>query len=46
MGIESETGSIEVGKKANLIVFDDDPLTRPENVLGGKIVIKDGGLVP
>jgi hypothetical protein len=46
MGIESETGSIEVGKKANLIVFDEDPLTRPENVLGGKIVIKDGGRVP
>ncbi len=42
MGIEAEVGSIEVGKKANLVVFDQDPLLQPDNVLGGRIVIKDG----
>lgn len=42
MGIEAETGSIEAGKKAHLIVFDNDPLVRPENLLEGMTVIKDG----
>ncbi len=44
MGIEAEAGSIEAGKKANLIVFDEDPLADPRHLLGKKIVIKSGVL--
>lgn len=35
-------GSIEVGKRANLIVFEKDPLSDPNNLLLKKLVIKDG----
>lgn len=35
-------GSVEAGKRANLILFEGDPLTRPTDLLGGKMVIKDG----
>ena len=35
-------GSIEVGKKAHLILFDKSPLTNPLNLLSKKTVIKDG----
>lgn len=35
-------GSIEVGKKAHLILFDENPLVNPINLLSNKTVIKDG----
>lgn len=35
-------GSIEVGKKAHLILFDKNPLVAPSNLLSKKTVIKDG----
>ena len=35
-------GTVEPGKRAHLILFDENPLERPEAVLGGKTVIKDG----
>lgn len=35
-------GSIEKGKRANLIIFSKNPLDKPENLLGEKTVIKDG----
>jgi len=42
IGHGSEYGSIDVGKRADLILFDGDPLTRPTDLLGTKTVIKDG----
>jgi imidazolonepropionase-like amidohydrolase len=35
-------GSIEPGKKAHFVIFDQSPLEDPEALLGGKTVIKDG----
>lgn len=35
-------GSIEKGKRANLIIFEKNPLDKPQNLLAEKTVIKDG----
>jgi imidazolonepropionase-like amidohydrolase len=45
MSIAADTGAIEKGLKANLVIFDADPLADPVNLLGGKRVIKDGVLL-
>ncbi|HEX4888610.1 MAG TPA: amidohydrolase family protein [Luteibaculaceae bacterium] len=37
-------GSIEKGKKANLIIFDQNPLQNRKNLIGKKTVIKDGNI--
>jgi len=42
MGLESLTGAIEKGLKANLVMFDADPLADPRNLLSGMTVFKDG----
>jgi len=42
IGHGAEYGSIEVGKRANLILFEGNPLHRPADLLGNKTVIKDG----
>jgi imidazolonepropionase-like amidohydrolase len=42
IGQEINYGSIETGKRANLIVFSQNPLDDPKNLLSSKIVIKDG----
>ena len=42
IGHGAEYGSIEVGKRANLILFEGNPLDRPAALLGRKTVIKDG----
>jgi imidazolonepropionase-like amidohydrolase len=42
---ESDYGAIEVGKKAQLVIFDRNPLEDEEAVLAGKTVIKDGVVV-
>ena len=42
IGLEAQIGTIEPGKRAHLVLFDADPLERPEAVLGAKTVIKDG----
>jgi hypothetical protein len=42
IGHGAEYGSIEVGKRADLILFEGNPLTNPTDLLGPKIVIKDG----
>lgn len=45
IGHAAEYGAIEVGKRANLVLFDGDPLGKPRDLLGGKTVIKDGIVV-
>lgn len=40
--MEKSYGSIEVGKKANMVLFDKNPLLNPENLLSNKTIIKDG----
>lgn len=40
--LDSLYGSIEPGKRANLVIFEKDPLEEPLNLLSRKIVIKDG----
>jgi imidazolonepropionase-like amidohydrolase len=45
IGHGAEYGAIEAGMRANLILFDGDPLARPLDLLGGKTVIKDGAVV-
>lgn len=42
MGIENETGSIEKGKKANLIIWNKSPFENAQNFIGKITVIKDG----
>lgn len=42
IGKEEIYGSIEKGKQANLIIFSKSPLDTPVNLLGERIVIKDG----
>ncbi|RNL90353.1 tetratricopeptide repeat protein [Sinomicrobium pectinilyticum] len=42
MKIAAEYGSIEVGKKADLVLFDKNPFTNHENFLSKKTVIKGG----
>jgi imidazolonepropionase-like amidohydrolase len=41
-GLDGDSGAIDPGKKANLIIFENSPLKDPKNLLSGKIVIKDG----
>lgn len=42
MGIDNQYGSITKGKKANLIIFDQDPFDNYRNFLSSKTIIKDG----
>ena len=43
---EDDYGTIEPGRKAQVVIFDRNPLEDPEAVLAGKTVIKDGVVVP
>lgn len=45
MRMEEQWGVIEVGKKADMLLFEKDPFESPENLLSEKTVIKDGQLV-
>jgi imidazolonepropionase-like amidohydrolase len=42
IGHGAEYGAIEVGRRADLILFDRNPLEDPQGLLAGKTVIKDG----
>jgi len=44
IGHGEEYGSIEVGKRADLILFDGNPLENAHDLLGRKTVVKDGVL--
>jgi imidazolonepropionase-like amidohydrolase len=43
-GKEKELGSIEVGKKANMILVDGDPLKNISNIRRVELTIKNGNL--
>ncbi|WP_422860338.1 amidohydrolase family protein [Flagellimonas sp. S174] len=42
MAIDHQYGSIEGGKKADLIIFEENPFDDFSNILGGKTIIKGG----
>ena len=42
MKVDGETGSIRVGKKADLVLVDGDPTVNVEDVRRCEIVIKGG----
>lgn len=42
VGQASVVGAVEVGKRADLLLFDRSPLDQPTNLLGPKTVIKSG----
>lgn len=42
LGIERDVGNVEVGKRADLVLFDANPLADPQALLGGRTVVKDG----
>ncbi len=42
MGLEKELGTIEVGKRADLVVLDENPLERIANIRKVRFVITDG----
>jgi len=39
---DSEFGVIEPGYRANLVIFDVNPLMRPDGLFGPKLIVKDG----
>jgi len=42
LGIDGETGSVEAGKVADLVVIEGDPVTNPAEIRNVRIVFKDG----
>jgi imidazolonepropionase-like amidohydrolase len=42
MKLSGESGTIEVHKRANLVVLDGDPLTDIHNIRTGRWVVTDG----
>jgi len=45
LGKENEFGSIQVGRRADLVLLDDDPMKDVKNLRRVAIVIKDGRVV-
>lgn len=46
IGLQSVYGSIEKGKRANLIVFSANPIDESRNLLADKLIVKDGVILP
>jgi imidazolonepropionase-like amidohydrolase len=44
IGQGRDYGAVEPGRRADLVLFDGNPLERPADLLGGKVVIKDGAV--
>ncbi len=44
LGIDQQIGSIEPGKKADVILFEQNPFENPKHLLAGKMIIKGGKL--
>ena len=42
LGLDSKYGSIEKGKKANILIWEKNPFDDYKNFLAGKTIIKDG----
>ncbi|MEI6945874.1 amidohydrolase family protein [Paraflavisolibacter sp. H34] len=42
LGLEHQYGSIEAGKKADILIWDKSPFDDYKNFLAGKTIIKDG----
>ena len=42
MGMDKITGSVKIGKQANLLILDANPLTQIRNIRQVNLVIKDG----
>lgn len=42
IGLETDYGSITRGKRANLVLFEGDPLAQPRQLLSARTIIKDG----
>jgi len=42
LGTDRETGSVERGKRADLVVIEGDPAARPADIRNVRIVFKDG----
>jgi hypothetical protein len=42
VGQAAAVGAVETGKRADLILFDRNPLDQPSNLLGAKTIIKSG----
>lgn len=42
IGQGAQYGAVEPGRRADLVLFEGDPMLRPADLLGAKIVIKDG----
>ncbi len=42
LGVQGDRGSVEVGKKADLVIFHQNPLLDPRHILMEKTIIKNG----
>jgi imidazolonepropionase-like amidohydrolase len=42
LGLDNKYGSIEKGRKADLLIWDKSPFDNYKNFLASKIIIKDG----
>jgi imidazolonepropionase-like amidohydrolase len=42
IGVDEQVGTIQIGKRANLVLFDGDLLADPADLFGPNTVIKDG----